>query len=251
MSAINQHIITGDGSISLFDPNFDECYHSHGGALTEAQNLYLGGSKFKERLAEDPTQAISVADIGLGLGYNACATLTSWLDHPNPPPLYLTSFELNRNLVTQLFSKQAIWQSNWPKNWLDLFGPGTTTSEGEVITTHGTHPITGAGYTWSILLGAITADSLAHKLASCTPCIPKFDFIWQDAFSPSKNPDLWSKSWFDALARTSHAQATLMTYSVARVVKDALENSGWHYQKIKASGNSKKHWLKATKSDGV
>ena len=89
---------------------------------------------------------------------------------------------------------------------------------------------------WQVIIG----DGIATPLPD-----QHFDFIWQDAFSPKKNPDLWSEEWFRKLMKASTENAVLMTYSVARVVKDGLEGAGWHYAKIKAPGK-KKHWLKAT-----
>ena len=74
----------------------------------------------------------------------------------------------------------------------------------------------------------------------------KFDIIWQDAFSPRKNPDLWSADWFDKLKKSASPDAHLFTYSVAGTVKEALTTSGWQYEKIKRNDSlHKKQWLKA------
>jgi tRNA 5-methylaminomethyl-2-thiouridine biosynthesis bifunctional protein len=75
-----------------------------------------------------------------------------------------------------------------------------------------------------------------------------FDFVWQDPFSPQKNPTMWSAEWFARVREVSATGCTLMTYSVARAVRDALAASGWSVAKIPTSIRMKRHWLRATPS---
>ena len=54
----------------------------------------------------------------------------------------------------------------------------------------------------------------------------KFDIVYQDAFSPSANPLLWTKEYFQLLAKTMKEDAILTTYSIALKIRLGLyENS--------------------------
>ena len=65
-------------------------------------------------------------------------------------------------------------------------------------------------------------------------------------FHLKKNPELWSEKWFQSLNNSSSEKVVLVTYSVARVVKDGLTGGGWDFEKRKGSG-VKRQWMRATK----
>ena len=53
-----------------------------------------------------------------------------------------------------------------------------------------------------------------------------FDIIYQDAFSPSTNPILWTQEYFKDIARIMKKDAVVTTYSIALSTRLALyENS--------------------------
>lgn len=230
---LGEIVVTADGSLTLKHPEHGENYHSHLGAHQEARDLYINGSGFVAAL--ENSQPLGVLDVGLGLGYNALITIESWLLAKRPPDIFLLSLEINPALVAALASGQAPWQKDWAPGWIDnsrkLQKLGT-----EWVATF-SHP-SGTKLRWQVIVG----DALKAELSSPTG---GFDFIWQDAFSPTKNPTLWSAEWFQKLAKSSHAGTVLVTYSVARMVKDALSASGWRWEKIPGVV-TKKHWLKAT-----
>ena len=94
---------------------------------------------------------------------------------------------------------------------------------------------------WRVAVGdARSVQSLA-ALAACGP----FDFVWQDPFSPAKNPSMWGAGWFSELADVVRQEGgVLMTYSVARPVREALVAAGWRVEKIPTT-TRKKNWLRA------
>lgn len=55
----------------------------------------------------------------------------------------------------------------------------------------------------------------------------KFDIIYQDAFSPKKNPLLWTKEYFENIRDISSDDAVLTTYSTATPVRMALWENGF------------------------
>ncbi len=55
----------------------------------------------------------------------------------------------------------------------------------------------------------------------------KFDCIYQDAFSPRRNPELWTVEWFTLLRSLSHSQTIMSTYSASSSVRKSMIEAGW------------------------
>jgi tRNA U34 5-methylaminomethyl-2-thiouridine-forming methyltransferase MnmC len=99
------------------------------------------------------------------------------------------------------------------------------------------HPKTSEKFSWKVIVGDAGRQGLPD-LSS------KLDFVWQDPFTPELNPIMWSPEWFAKVRAESKPSTRLMTYSVSRVVKDALEKSGWVHERMRTPGR-KRHWLRA------
>ncbi len=232
MEKKSEHLVrTGDGSLTLKHHEHGEDYHSNLGALREAEELYIDRSGFIAALSR--AEPLSIADVGLGLGYNALATIAAWSTAPNPPSLYLYSLEIQPALVRALASGRADWQSEWPDSWRQW--SSALTFEGDHAKARIEH-VSGATLSWQVVIG--DATQITWK-----PQQP-FNFVWQDAFSPTHNPGMWSADWFSHLRENSAFGAVLMTYSVARSVRDALTAAGWQWEKVPGAG-TKRQWLRA------
>jgi tRNA U34 5-methylaminomethyl-2-thiouridine-forming methyltransferase MnmC len=239
--AFENIVETQDGSLTIRDPISGECYHSIEGALLESFELYIQRSGICEKLSEK--DSLTVLDVGLGLGYNALSTISAWMAR-GECDLTLLSLEKEAGLVDLLARGQAAWQSRWPKSWVDWclklepeFNPDLDQDRiSSKFKMKLIHPKTNSALTWTILIG----DASKLNYLSYT-----FDYFWQDPFSPEKNPDMWSSDWFTFLRRQSNPNAVLMTYSVARKTKDALDSGGFHVERMKTP-TQKKHWLKGT-----
>ncbi|MFK7823647.1 MAG: MnmC family methyltransferase [Oligoflexales bacterium] len=240
MTSLGKLIKTADGSLSLIHPEHDECYHSHGGALWEAQSLYCQASGIVNKFASDLSPTY-VLDVGLGLAYNACSTIDAWFCGSGSSDLEIHSLEINADLVSALIGARGEWQESWPDNWRDwccsLSAQDEQTFQAQI-----NHPtLAQATCRWFIYVGDGISTIKALNVKMSTP----WDFIWQDPFSPEKNPRMWNEDWFKLLSENSNQKTQLLTYSVARVVKNALMGAGWTYEKVKATG-PKRHWLRAS-----
>ncbi len=71
----------------------------------------------------------------------------------------------------------------------------------------------------------------------------KIDAWYLDGFSPSKNPEMWTKEIFTFMKRNSKTGATFSTYSTAGFVREGLAEAGFVVEKETGFGN-KKHMLK-------
>ena len=72
--------------------------------------------------------------------------------------------------------------------------------------------------------------------------IKKVDAWFFDGFSPSKNPDLWSKELFRLIGDTCHKESTFSTYTSSGLVKNNLKESGFNYKKVEGF-SGKRHML--------
>jgi tRNA U34 5-methylaminomethyl-2-thiouridine-forming methyltransferase MnmC len=230
-----QALPTEDGSFTVFSERYSQTYHSKDGARFESQKLYIECSSIQGQLNAD--HAVTVLDVGLGLGYNALTTVDAWWNCR--APMHMVSLEHNAALVQELLSTKGAWQANWPEHWKSLC-ENFKSAGADRVQLVAQNPL-GVSLHWDILIGD-AQQTLAHYEG------PALNYIWQDAFSSGVNPELWSADWFALLKDRADKNAELLTYSAARVVKDALTTSGWAWELIKGSGN-KKHWLKATPKD--
>ena len=223
-------LITHDGSLTIKHADHGEAYHSLLGARTEAEQLYIRRSSFLERVLFQPE--VCVLDVGLGLGYNAMTTIDAWMHcDPQANTLRMVSLECDEHILKNFLSTHANWQANWPPQWLKVVSNIQQHKDGHYF-------LELPQFSWHIFAG----DAREFDFSDLNIF---FDYVWHDPFSPTKNPNMWTKEWFEKIKIFCKPNCELMTYSVARQVKDNLAAAGWQFNRISGLG-SKKHWLKST-----
>ena len=245
MKNLGPAVPTLDGSFTLRHPTLGECYHSSGGALWESRNLYGYSSGYRIHV-DSSKKAVCVLDVGLGLGYNACTAIDLWTRGVGNGTLHLVSLESNRDLIKALISGCASWQKKWPKEWLDWLKNMSKDGQNRYqCIVHHPSKHSNATCLWEIYCGCAlgSIELFSNRSMVC------LDFVFQDPFSPEKNPNLWTTKWFTNLHQISRRGAILATYSVANKVRTALSDSGWIWKKVPPpSPGPKKHWLLARRT---
>ena len=273
-SLLGPLVKTEDGSFTVQDRITGECYHTRMGARREAEELYIKLSGFHDALARLPATCINVLDVGLGLGYNAASTLEAWLRAPCPPSVLMVSLENNVEVIQSLLKMNAPWTQTWdtralralatmtpsgPGQWsCRLSHPSSKGDDRESLEGSTTNPV----FVWEIFALDAVSEPLpyARESAPTEKAPPQryplaknpgetsffWDFVWQDPFSPDRNPAMWSSHWFKKLRQQCHPDTRVLTYSVARRVRDALEEAGFTWEKRPTPFPMKKHWLYAT-----
>ena len=233
---------TADGSWTIRHVGHGQDFHSSEGARFEAWQLYVVASGLLEDLKSGSVEPMAVLDVGMGLGYNACATVAAWIECAASPDLALVSLEIDPRLVDVLASGKAPWTRGWDQSWraapARLQKTSADTWLAELV-----HPISGHRLTWQIIIGDASQFDLKNVIGKLAP--EGFRFIWQDPFTPELNPAMWSFEWFSKVLGVAASGARLMTYSVSRLVKDALEAGGWIQERFRTPGK-KRHWLRAS-----
>ena len=97
----------------------DEDFHSRLGARTESEELYIERSGFVAFLREG--KKAEILDVGLGLGYNALATITHWMNESQVSDLNIISLEKEAGLVELLCSRSGPWMEDWTREEKALF----------------------------------------------------------------------------------------------------------------------------------
>jgi tRNA U34 5-methylaminomethyl-2-thiouridine-forming methyltransferase MnmC len=180
-------IKTKDDSITFFNEEFDEYYHSLGGAIEEAFEKYVKPLEVKD--------GDVILDVCFGLGYNTYAALKS------AKKLKIIALE------------------NDPKV-LEAMQKITIDSEYEMVKKAAKDKYyKDENYKIIVLLG--DAKKTIHKVSN------KVDLVFFDPFSPKKCPSLWTVEFFREIYKVMKKNSKLATYSCARSVRDNLKEAGF------------------------
>jgi len=198
-------IYTDDGSVTLHNDEYNEAYHSWGGALLESQQIYFEGCHVLEK-ARSKNQ-ISVLDIGFGLGYNAFYTI--YEIRRKAPQCFFKIISLEKDPGILSFSdypeeiKSIACEIK--KNWKKMDHQYLYQTQ---------------NLEFRLLIG--DARKSLQSISST------FDVVYLDPFSPQKNPELWTEDFFKLLYRRIEMDGFLATYSISTPVLVGLINAGFH-----------------------
>ncbi len=191
---------SGDGSLTAFNEAYGEHYHStKDGALNETLIKHITPS-FKLKSAK---KELYILDICFGLGYNTLATIWYFKKYAPNIKLHIYSPELDEKLVNSLTL------FDYPKEF-----------DRAILK--------------SLVEEGIYEDNALHLelyLGDAIDYIGKFenffDIVYQDAFSPVKNPTLWSYDWFKLIAKATKEDAILTSYSTSFATRYNLYRNGF------------------------
>jgi tRNA U34 5-methylaminomethyl-2-thiouridine-forming methyltransferase MnmC len=201
----NMHTITksADGSFTAYSKEYDEHYHStKDGALSESLYKHIYPA-FKIKQNKDE---LNILDICFGLGFNTLATIFYHQQNKLKTKLNIFSPELDSDLIDSLkdFTYPKEFE-NFKHIIISLVDNGTYSDE-----------------YLDIELYRGDARVYIKKFENF------FDIIYQDAFSPSVNPVLWTKEYFADIKKASKDDAVLTSYSTALKTRLALYQNGFH-----------------------
>jgi tRNA U34 5-methylaminomethyl-2-thiouridine-forming methyltransferase MnmC len=212
--------ITSDGSHTLYVPALDETYHSHHGAIQESEFIFI------ERALRNCTKKhVSVLEVGFGTGLNAFLTLVEGAKQDKlilyeALELYPISVEQSRTL-----------------NYPNLIAP---LLEKEFELLHSCD--------WNTKVELTPNFSITKYLADFTSFVDwgTYDVIYFDAFSPEKQPEMWSEEHFRQLYDHCHNGAVMSTYCSKGIVRRAMQSAGFDVERLEGPPG-KREMLRARK----
>lgn len=202
--------LTEDGSCTLHVPEIDECYHSVHGAVQESIHIFIDAGLRAFLFAGKPENLIRVLEIGFGTGLNALLTLSE--AEKLKTAIHYTSLELyplaahdalQLNYPEMLHTDRRLFEKIHLLPW----------ETAEEITPYFT-------------LHKIKADFTAYEPREM------FDVVYFDAFSPEKQPELWTEDGFGKIYASSGGGAVLTTYCAKGAVRRALQSVGYIVERL-------------------
>lgn len=190
-----------DGSYTAYSTQYDEHYHStKDGALNESLKKHIEPVFALHREKDH----LRIIDICFGLGFNTLLSLYYRDTYSPETTLEIYSPELDGELVSSLvdFPYPEIFEP-YRNIITDIATLGGYEDERTQITVE------------------ITDARVAMRGLSGI-----WDVCYQDAFSPSSNPLLWTKEYFADVARLMGNEGVVTTYSIALATRLALYENG-------------------------
>ncbi len=208
-------ITTEDGSNSIYLPEIDETYHSSHGAIQESQHIFINLGLF-----ETTKSKIKILEVGFGTGLNAYLTAIQSSNH-----IEYTTFELfplkfetikTLNYDLRLKASKELFLNLHQASW------GNTCSINSKFE-----------------LLKMQADFSKYNLNNLTNLNPDgvgdeelFDLVYFDAFSPEKQPELWTLEIFSKIYNQCSDGAILTTYCAKGQVRRNLQNAGFKVERL-------------------
>ena len=208
--ALHTLTLSDDGSYTAYSKEYNEHYHStKDGALHESLTKHVIPA-FELVQKEE----VTILDICYGLGFNTLATLLYYKQHRADTKLNIYSVELDAALV------KSLEHFTYPKEFESLRDVIEKLSKEGVYKDENLYI--------ELYLG--DAREYVKRFHN------KFDIVYQDAFSPSSNPVLWTKEYFHDVAKAMKKDALLTTYSIAFKTRLALYENGFSIYINKGEG---------------
>ena len=220
-----EFLITGDGSVTIHLPEWNEQYHSKHGAIAEAQHVFIktGLHYYVSSYGDEP---ISVMEIGFGTGLNA----------------FLTSLEAERENLQIEYTGIEAYPID-PSEVLKLnYAQMLHASEKYFLKLHEAEWETTSEITPNFRL------TKRKQFFSEIEDTAVFNIIYFDAFGARVQPDLWTEEIFRKMYKALKNDGVLVTYSAKGSVRRAMQTVGFKVERLPGPPG-KRQMLRAIKSD--
>jgi tRNA U34 5-methylaminomethyl-2-thiouridine-forming methyltransferase MnmC len=224
-------ILTADGSKTLHSERYAQTFHSDKGAVTESKHVFLESSEVAPKLRT--RESMCVLEVGFGTGLNFFLTADVALKHQ--AKLNYTALEqtlLPVSVIQHLGYEEHLEHKEVLESYLKFRESlSDEVADGHYIFEMKTVRL-------ELIISEATTGMLGTNL---------FDAIYQDAFSPDANPELWSEDFFTKLYGVLKPNGKLTTYSVKGDVRRTLQKVGFTVEKRPGPPGGKREMLVAMK----
>jgi len=206
-------ITTEDGSQTVYSGFYDENCHSTSGAWEETLYNYVEGTQLLDKLTKQ--DSVTVFEVGFGVGLGIYATLVAISNrYSEQAQSYNRKIKFISTEIDRDFALWALQDSEFAKKY--------NISKQDIRATQDQLCVNVQGVELVILIG-----DARHTIKTLNESI-LFDCIFQDPFSPRKNPSLWTEQWFRNLRSYSHRDTILSTYSAATRIRKTMAVAGFN-----------------------
>ncbi len=214
----------GDTPVSK---GFNEGYFSLSGGLEESLHVFLKGNDLTRAWEDKDIFVIGESGFGTGLNFLNVLKLYEnsikkpkelWFVSVEKEPLSLQDIKKAHSFFSDILPYSKLLQAKYPP------------------LSSGLHLLSFKNVKLMLYFGDIKEAFSSLEF--------KANAWFLDGFSPSKNPDMWDEKTLNLIKNRSAKNATLSTFSVARVLRDGLDKAGFVWKKTDGFGD-KKQMLKA------
>jgi tRNA U34 5-methylaminomethyl-2-thiouridine-forming methyltransferase MnmC len=215
---------TADGSLTLFQPEVGEHYHSKHGALQESKHVFLN-SGLVYFLAQEPQKQVRILEVGLGTGLNFLLT-ADYAQKQNLQLDYIAieAYPLSETLLAQTgynqFVEVAIWDGFLAK-YTSSLTETTSISQGINLKVE------------KCLLADFTTQG-------------QVDVIYFDAFAAIHQPEMWTTEALEKVCRYLKPGGVFVTYAITGNLKRSMKSLGFAIEKAPGAPG-KREMLRAVK----
>ena len=214
---------TSDGSKTLYINDLNESYHSHHGALNEANHVFIeNGIKLLNHCD------INILELGFGTGLNLLVTFNEFLKNDKNHVFHyftvekypITISEIEELKYFELFDNEII---------KEIYFKSHAAAWNETIELYP-----------NFFFTKYNIDFFELKNVE----LPQIDCVYFDCFGARVQPDLWEKPIFEIVASKMKTGGLLTTYSSKGSVRRILKELGFQVEK-KAGPPGKREMINA------
>lgn len=217
---------TSDGSKTLYINELNENYHSHHGALQEAQHVFIDNGLILKYNCD-----INILELGFGTGLNVLVTIDEFLKNDKNHIIHY--FTLEKYPVTEQEVKELDYGTFFNN-------PKITESYQKIHTANWNE-------TTEILPNFFLTKYHCDFFELNNLNLPGIDLVYFDCFGARVQPDLWEKPLFELVANNMKSGGLLTTYSSKGSVRRILIELDFNVEK-KAGPPGKREMINAIKN---
>ncbi|GAB4338921.1 MAG: tRNA (5-methylaminomethyl-2-thiouridine)(34)-methyltransferase MnmD [Flammeovirgaceae bacterium] len=210
-----KHIITADGSSSLYHEALNETYHSKHGAMAESKYVFIQNGLEEVFKSKDE---VKLLEVGFGTGLNAFLSIEIALKFPQKKIYYcgLEPYPIPVSFLQQGNEHSLNYTQNYEEKLQKMFFQIHDCEwNKEVWITHNFQFL-----------------KLKTKLEDVCLQTDFYDLVYFDAFAPNKQPEMWSKSQFEKLYLSLKTGGFLVTYCAQGEFKRTLKSVGFEVKAL-------------------
>lgn len=202
---------TNDGTKTLFINDLNEGYHSHHGALQEAEHVFIKNGLNKVNFSE-----INILELGFGTGLNVLTTINEFLKNDKNHIIHYYGLE------KYPVSLSEIQELNYASHFIDEKLKEINQKIHECEWEKSVEIIP------NFFLHKIETDFF--KLRELA--LPKINLVYFDCFGARVQPELWERPIFEMIADKMSIDGLLTTYSSKGSVRRILQELNFEVEKL-------------------
>lgn len=225
-----------------FSSQFDDGYYSFSlcdneiNGLAESQYVFLNGNRLKERISNHNNPRLIIAETGFGTGLNFLASAALWQKYRKPTQyLDFISIEKYPLKFNDMQKVLRLYAHKWPE-----------LKQACNALSYQYHNLVPFIQCFEFSEFNIRLHLIIDDVCAALKRYPFYADVWYlDGFAPAKNELMWRQDTLNQIAKHSHFNTTLATFTAAGSVRRGLHEQGFIIKKIPGYAN-KREMITAT-----